>query len=179
MKNHRMGTILLFLWVLVYWLFAHDYVRYNYFHEVEYQRTIEKYAKQNGLRPEFVAAVIYTESRFQPEAQSHIGAMGLMQIMPDTAAWVAKEQGTKVQNLNEPEENIRIGTWYLRDLYQSYRVPVLVLAAYNAGRGHVDEWIRQYDWKERVPAIEEIPFPETREFIRSVQKYEEVYRDKF
>ncbi len=171
----------LFMLVFGFWYFLYgaDYIAYNYFHKVSYPALVETYAKQNDLPPELVAAVIFTESRFQEKAVSPRGAIGLMQLMPVTAHWIAEQRDTKVRSLADPEENIANGTWYLRYLYDHFHSPVLALAAYNAGRGHVEEWMDTYGWHDRAPAVEEIPFPETREFVASVLHYQAVYAEYF
>ncbi len=173
------GMILLALWLLVYWGHWRDFIDVNWFHRPAYERLITWHAEKNHLEPSLVAAVIYTESRFETKAVSGRGAVGLMQLMPDTAQWVAEQQHAAVGNLHDPGDNIRLGAWYLRYLLDEFHSPVLALAAYNAGRGHVEEWIRQYGWQKREPAIDEIPFGETREFVRSVLHHEALYREQW
>lgn len=176
MMRSKWLVILAICWLFWYWGWADDYMRYNVFYRVAYQSTIFHYAKENRLDPHLVAAVIYTESRFQSNAKSDRGAIGLMQLMPETAQWIAAQHGSSVIKLETPEENIRIGTWYLRYLLDEYDSTVLALAAYNAGRGHVDEWIEKYRWKENGFTIDDIPFGETREFVRNVLRYQSAYQ---
>ncbi len=179
MNKNKTAVLLLFAWLVVYFFGMHDYVRYNYFHRVGYRNLIEKYAEENNLRPELVAAVIYTESRFQPRAKSDRGAVGLMQLLPETAEWIAQERGIALKSLTDPEENICIGTSYLSYLRNRFNSPVVVLAAYNAGQGHVEEWFSIGEWNEKNPEIDEIPFSETKEFVRKVLYYENVYSEQF
>lgn len=130
---------------------------------------IQESAAQEDLSPYFLEAVILTESKFDKQAVSHVGAVGMMQLMPETAQWISEESGLPAESLSRPEENIPLGAWYLRYLLELYHNnEVLALAAYNAGRGNVDQWIEDYNWDEGFNRMNEIPFPETREFVKSV-----------
>lgn len=156
-----------------------DLVATHVFHRLAHKNLILHYAQVYDVPPERIAAVIYTESRFRAAAVSSRGAVGLMQLMPTTAAWIAEQEGETLGDLTTPAENIRRGSWYLHYLYETFPSPILALAAYNAGRGHVEEWIRVYGWEQKPPQVEDIPFPETREFIRRVMEMEEVYYPEF
>ena len=115
-----------------------------------YEELVLEHSKRHSLRPELVRAVIQVESGFDPRATSPKGAMGLMQLMPQTA------RSLGVLNAYDPEENIRGGTTYLRQLLNKYGTEQLALAAYNAGPGAVDKY-------DGVP-----PYRETRDYIRKV-----------
>ncbi len=130
---------------------------------------IAESAERQQISPSLLEALILTESKFDEKAVSHVGAVGMMQLMPDTAQWISEESGLPADKLDNPEENIPLGAWYIDYLLQKYHNnEVLALAAYNAGRGNVDHWILQYHWKEGFDDIDQIPFPETREFVKSV-----------
>lgn len=99
---------------------------------------IVREAKKNGLDPLLVVAVIRCESSFNTFATSHVGAMGLMQVMPDTGVYLAEKRGWKLgktQNLFDPETNIELGAWYLADLIERFGSVEHALVAYNAGPG--------------------------------------------
>lgn len=145
-----------------------------------YRQMIFGESAHSGLDACLVAAIVKTESDFNPGAVSVKGARGLMQIMPETGRWVAGKkglQGFEPDLLFNPEYNVKIGVWYVAELYREYRGDtVLVLAAYNAGRGNVEKWLEQQSWTGERDSIDQIPFPETRQFIRKVLFYQQVYR---
>src|ERR671917_466104 len=133
---------------------------------------IRQQAAEKNVDASLIAAVIYTESRFRDQT-SHAGAKGLMQLMPETADYIAhKSGGTRFEraDLATPQINIAYGTWYLRYLLDKYHGnTVLTLAAYNAGEGKVDEWWRAAaDRGERFRVADHIPFPETRHYVSKV-----------
>lgn len=125
----------------------------SYYHVVEgengntitYQALIERYAAEYNLRPAFVAAVIRNESSFRTDAESNVGARGLMQLMPDTAEWIAGKLGDSAYSfdrLYDAETNIRYGCWYLNYLSKLFRGDaVLVSSAYHAGQTTVTRWL--------------------------------------
>ena len=126
-------------------------------------------AEEENISPSLLEAVILTESKFDEKAVSHVGAVGMMQLMPDTAHWISEESGLPSDNLASPDQNIPLGAWYLNYLLKKYHNnEVFALAAYNAGRGNVDEWIEKNKWPEGFTDMEKTPFPETREFVKSV-----------
>jgi soluble lytic murein transglycosylase len=126
-------------------------------------------AEAEQLSPELLEAVMLTESKFDETAVSHVGAVGMMQLMPETAHWIAEESGLPADQLDKPEQNIPLGAWYLEYLLKKYNNnEVLALAAYNAGRGNVDQWMKEKKWGKDFHDISQIPFPETREFVKTV-----------
>jgi peptidoglycan lytic transglycosylase len=144
------------------------YARLRY--PLEYEHIVRGHARQYDLDAALLAAVIYRESKFDPDARSSSGALGLMQLLPDTAEGIAQLTGGsrfEVDDLFDPEINVRYGSFYLRRLLRKYDDERLALAAYNAGQANVDEWIASGE--------EEIPFPETREFVDNVLEAREIY----
>ena len=131
------------------------------------------------LQPEFLQAVIAVESKYNERAVSHIGAIGVMQLVPETAKWISEESGIPYGDLKKPEINIPLGAWYLRYLLDKYDGNLeLALAAYNAGRGNVDEWIETKQWPRDFNDIQQIPFPETREFVKLVIQTKEELKEE-
>lgn len=148
-----------------------------------HREVIERYANKYGVDPLLVVAVIRVESRFEQNAVSRKGALGLMQLMPATAHWIASQLG--VTGLTEemilkPEINIRFGIWYLANLASEFNHnQELILAAYNAGRGRVASWLAEGVWSGRYEDLADIPFTETRNYVfrvsRAYSRYQELY----
>ena len=150
------------------WLYPYDYRSY-----------IETSAAQQRADPFLVAAVIKHESKFQPTARSDGGAVGLMQLMPQTAAWIAGQLGEPFTEdyLYDPALNIRYGVWYLAELEREFGGnDILALAAYNAGRGNVRDWMEHSHWTDQFDEIDAIPYPETRLYVRRVLEDREQYK---
>jgi soluble lytic murein transglycosylase len=137
---------------------------------LRYSEYVRIHAQRHGLDPALLAAVIYQESRFRPGAKSASGAIGLMQLTPETARGIAiRTHGSAfhTKDLYNPEINIRYGAWYLDNLFKKYGNERLVLAAYNAGQGNVDRW--------RANG-QSIQFAETRAYVEQVEDVKQIYR---
>jgi soluble lytic murein transglycosylase len=140
---------------------------------LRYDHIVRGHAQNYELDPALVAAVIYQESKFKADARSSSGAIGLMQLLPDTAKGIALHTGGtrfRIDDLYNPEINIRYGAWYLRHLLQKYGDERTALAAYNAGQRNVDRW------RSNGGAIE---FPETRAYVKRVEDLKQIYRDAY
>lgn len=151
----------------------------SYIYPYDYRSYIETSAAQQHTDPYLVAAVIRQESKFHADAESNGGAVGLMQLMPQTAAWIAGRLGEPFTRdyLYDPALNIRYGVWYLAELEQEFRGnEILTLAAYNAGRGNVRDWMERYRWTDAFDEIDAIPYPETRLYVRRVLEDREQYK---
>jgi soluble lytic murein transglycosylase len=150
---------------------------------LRHEDIIRQQARDKGLDPALIAAVIYTESRFRPGQVSNAGAQGLMQITPATAHEIARKSGGtqfEIRDLDTPQVNISYGAWYLRYLLGRYGGnATLALAAYNGGEGNVDRWVDRAQQRERDLAIGEIPFPETRHYVRAVHEAHVEYRRSY
>ena len=138
----------------------------------EYLAYVEKYSSEYNVPEELVWAVIKTESGFDSSAESGVGAVGLMQLMPETFVEITTyrlKEGLDPGMRYDPETNIRYGTYYLSFLYDRYNDWDAAIAAYNAGLGNVDQWI------VNDPNLEDIPFKETRNYLKKVNKTQEKY----
>ncbi|HET6173881.1 MAG TPA: lytic transglycosylase domain-containing protein [Gaiellales bacterium] len=147
---------------------------------LRYPDIVRTHARNYNLDPALLAAVIYSESRFRPHVRSARGAIGLMQLLPSTAEGIAtRTGGTKFvpSDLDNPELNVRYGSWYLRHLRQHYRARpdamTLALAAYNAGMANVDSWVANTprDRPLRIPSA----FQETRAYLDGVEHARKIY----
>ncbi len=138
---------------------------------LRYATIVRVHATENHLDPALLAAVIESESKFDPNARSSAGAIGLMQLTPTTAKGIALyTRGTRfrVSDLTDPDINVRYGAWYLRHLLDRYHDDErLALAAYNAGEDNVDRWRN---------AHEGIQFSETRHYVSRVERLRKIYR---
>jgi soluble lytic murein transglycosylase len=140
---------------------------------LRYTDYVRTHAKNYELDPAFLASVIYVESKFDASARSASGAIGLMQLTPGTAHGIATRTGGsafQLSDLDDPEINIRYGSWYLNHLFKKYGDERLVLAAYNAGQGNVDKWLENG---------QSIQFPETSAYVDRVEELKHVYRDAY
>lgn len=139
---------------------------------------VEK-AEKNSVSPSLVAAIIYQESRFDRRARSEKGAVGLMQLLPSTAEWVASKNGEETGDLHDPERNIELGTEYLRYLIHKYHDQRLALAAYNGGETNINRVVEERKDRSTSEVIAAIPFRETRDYVRNVTLTQERYQDYY
>lgn len=191
-KGKRSGClpfllVLLVLCVAGYFFWHTDYAQKRFVYTWPYAAEIHKYSAQYRVDPFLAVAVIKNESGFKPDAESKTGALGLMQIMPETGAWIAKSTdfpNFKAKMLILPELNIKFGCWYLKELEEEFSSnEILMLAAYNAGRGTVKNWMKEYSWGFDFGDISAIPFDDTRNYVRKVlndrDSYEHLYKNSF
>jgi soluble lytic murein transglycosylase len=137
---------------------------------LHYSEFVRVHAHEHNLDPALMAAVIYQESKFDRNAKSSSGAIGLMQLTPSTAHGIAIRTGGSAfhtSDLYDADINIRYGAWYLHNLFIKYGSEKLVLAAYNAGQGNVDKWRARG---------EPIQFAETRAYVKRVEHLKSIYR---
>ena len=141
---------------------------------------MSKYAKEYSVPQNFVWSIMRAESRYNPEAESPVGAKGLMQLMPYTASHLLNllGQNTKQElNLKDPQLNIQLGTRYLNRLLKQFKNQLpLAAAAYNAGPHRVKSWLSKFGELELDEFIEHIPFVETRNYVKRVTKFFGTYK---
>lgn len=192
-KTHgRLYSWLLLLGVLLVigfggWkIWSSDTVQMRFVYMWDYQQDIVTYSKKNNVDPFLVAAIIKNESNFKHDAVSRVGAVGLMQIMPETGRWIAEQMGLENyqdSDLYQTRKNIRMGCWYVGELEHEFQHNlVLLMVAYNAGRGQTHEWMQENGWGYNFNDIKSIPYPDTREYVAKVMqdrdKYYLLYKDK-
>lgn len=183
---HRLKYLLLGIVLVIAIVVAiassEDFQR-KYVYPFPYRNQVELYSQRYHVDISLIAGIIMTESKFDTKAQSEHGAIGLMQMMPETATWVAsqmEDDDFQPEALRDATISIKYGTWYFAQLLEEYQGnQILAIAAYNAGRGNVNEWMEEYHWGYDFANYNEIPFPETREYVRKVLKNEAKYRQLY
>lgn len=146
-------------------------------HPFRYRSLVEDYSREQGLDPALVAAMILNESSFNSDAESRLGARGLMQLMPDTAEWIAGKlnETFDFDRMFDPETNIRFGCWFLGYLSRKFDGdPVKMVAGYHAGGGAVDEWLADPAYSQDGK-LTEIPYEGTDRYVQKVMNAYEIY----
>lgn len=154
---------------------------WRWMYPIGYQALIQDAASSIQVDPLLVASVIRVESKFQKEDVSHAGAIGLMQLMPDTALWIANQAQTEGKpikgydagqtsaGLGIPTVNIQLGSWYIHHLIDQFQGnEVAAIAAYNAGPQRVQQWLASGQWDGQLVTSDKIPVGETRHFVGRV-----------
>jgi len=175
--KRRIKMFLILLFIVGFGIFIYFYlppILSDAMYPLEYRDWVKKYAQEGELNPNYVAAVIFSESRFNPNATSPVGARGLMQIMPGTGTGIAKQLGESatysVDKLYDPETNIRYGCFYLSGLVHKYALSSsLPLIAYNGGVGLADRY------SINAATLNS----ETSYYVVKVQKNEQIYNQLY
>ncbi len=184
LRKKRLYLLLLFILLAV--LFYNSDWLGKMIYPIKYSQDIQISAKNHRIDPLLVAAIIRVESNYKTDLRSKKGAIGLMQLMPDTAGWIIEKAGYSKETMRALERadvNIEIGSWYLRSLFNQFSGnEIAVIAAYNAGPGKVKKWLEQQTWDGSLERIDGIPFGETRHYVRRVvyyyNKYQKIYGDE-
>lgn len=168
----------------------------RWIYPIHYQEEIVSSARHYELDPLWISAIIRVESNYRPNTVSSDGATGVMQIMPDTARWIAEVSpefsDSSPDILSIPKMNIQMGSWYIRyllDFFSEYfdvngidnerdRLAI-VSASYNAGQGTVKGWLTSGRWDGRVKTSRQIPFDETRHYVQRIDYYFKKYKNLY
>lgn len=149
---------------------------------LRYQEIVNRYAEQYDLPPSLLYAVIRTESHFQEDAVSRVGAKGLMQLMDTTYEWIQTKipgEAEPLSRIFEPEINIRCGAKVLDVLHDLFSEPETAIAAYNAGNGTVSKWLKDERYSADGKTLKDIPYTETAHYVERVveaqKRYQELY----
>lgn len=164
--------------VLLFVLCFIAYCALSIYFPMKHYDVIEKYSQEYDLDPALVCAIIKTESNFNENAQSHKGARGLMQLMPDTIDWAVTKipiENFSYANIEEPDVNIQIGCWILNYLNSNLHNEQLSIAAYNAGIGNVNKWLDNADYSYDGENLHNIPYEETKNYVKKVELYKNIY----
>ncbi len=190
MKHFRRHVVvsvsLVILLIAGYFLVSRGY---NYFlkqiYPLKYTEIVEKESTDSGLDPALVYAVIKAESGFDPNAVSHAGAIGLMQLTPDTFDWIQSKSKNDpnlilTEDIYSPSVNIRYGCKLLKLLLEKYSDQRTAISAYNAGIGTVNGWLKDGTISKDGVSLDRIPYAETSKYVDSVldnyKKYKNLYQ---
>lgn len=179
----RKRYLLVLLVGLLFLLFVKSEWIEKLMYPIEYHETIVEKAAIYELDPLLVAAIIRVETNYKVGLVSRKGALGVMQLMPDTANWIMeqtkqKQRWSMDELMNEVEPNIELGAWYIHSLLKQFdQNGAAAVAAYNAGPGNVNQWLRKQVWDGQLETAKtQIPFPETRLYVQRVFHYYSKYK---
>ncbi|GAA4712306.1 lytic transglycosylase domain-containing protein [Brevibacillus fulvus] len=182
-KKQQASVLLIFLFAV--FILINTPLVWKWMYPIKYEQEILTAAKQYQVSPYLILAIIRSESAFDYDRVSKKGAVGLMQVMPDTAQWVI-EQANLAKNeqvpLTEPGLNISIGTWYMAFLLERFDGDLVkAVAAYNAGPSNVNAWLEKSQWDGTIERVQDIPVGETRHYVQRVfyfqDRYQKIYSD--
>ena len=144
---------------------------------MEYREIVEKVSAEEGIAEHVLYAVIYTESSFDAEAVSKVGAVGLMQLLPSTAEWLTEREGVEYteEMLTDPEFSVRYGAKFLKILYDRYNNWDAAHAAYHAGFGRVDSWLEEGIAHYEEGQLVGIPIDATEFYVNRLRELREKY----
>ncbi|MBD7912191.1 MULTISPECIES: lytic transglycosylase domain-containing protein [Clostridium] len=175
----KFRKLIAFVILIIIAFFSGQYLLKECIFPFRHKEAIIKYSKENDLDPYFVVAVIMAESRFEKDAKSHKNALGLMQITEGTGKWIAEEMELtdySPDKLYNEEYNIKMGCWYLNNLREEFGEMDLYIAAYNAGRGRVNEWLLNKNYSSDGKTLNYIPYKETKKYVDKVKTYYRIYK---
>lgn len=174
--------IILIILFMVYKGFNIENKILMHFYTKEYEEYVYKYSKELNIDPMLAFAIIKTESNFKEDIVSRSGAIGLMQLMEDTAKEQAEKLGMSYnsETLYNPEDNIKLGLYYFDTLFNYFDENyVLAFVAYNAGLGNTNKWIKEGILKENGEGTENIPFTETNMYVRKIIRNYRIYNNLY
>lgn len=189
-KRRRPAVTLMILLVVVVLAGTGIYFGYGFFMEqaypLRYEDIVTREAEKYEIDPALVYGVIRSESSFRPEVVSHAGAIGLMQLTPETFDWLQQKANAgehmASERLKDPDTNIRYGVYFLSLLKERFQSEREMLAAYNAGMGAVSRWLEDGAYSADGRTLTEIPYPETETYVQRVLKsrgmYDKLYFEK-
>lgn len=167
---------------IAFFLYKTDFYR-DYFYPKKYTRYVIEYSSQNNIDENFVYAVIRTESGFDENAVSDVGARGLMQLMDTAFEWVqfriSEDRDVTYDDMFDPQYNIEYGSFMLGFLYERYDSYELAAAAYHSGMTRVDNWLKDGTIDAKAPDIDDIPSDVTRHYIKKVMKAYNAYKNLY
>lgn len=180
-KKHRGAAIIIILLIAAL-LCAAGYFGYKYYeaasHPLKYTDYVGRYAAANGIDKYLVYAVIKTESGFDSNAVSGVGARGLMQIMEETFDWISyklNDDEAVYADMFDPEQNIRYGCYLLGYLCDEFDDTNAAIAAYHAGLGNVNKWLSDSRYSADGVHLDNIPISDTAHYVDKINKAMDIY----
>ena len=172
-------AILWCYWIFFIICFVNGMILRNYFYPFKYKKEVIFYSEYYDLNPALVLSIINAESGFDSAAESSAGAIGLMQITPKTANYIAERTGAVNYDLTAPDTNIDFGCYYIKYLLNKFENVSTAIAAYNAGEGNVSLWLEDKSCSEDGTTLIRIPFNETKVYVKKIEesfiKYKKLY----
>ena len=163
-------AIICLFWGVLIVLNMNTCITKKYVYPLKNKETVFYFADMYGLERALVLSVIKVESDFDKNAESHAGALGLMQITPDTAKYIASLQGITTYDLKDARTNVNFGCFYIKYLMQRFKNVNTAMVAYNAGEGNVSLWLNNSEYSDDKITLKKIPFSESREYINKINK---------
>ena len=154
---------------------------YAYFYPMTYKEQITQYSKQYDVDAALIASIANVESGFNNNAVSNKGAIGVMQLLPSTAEWLAEKlkMSYSKDQLFDEEYNIKLGTFYLSYLISYFGNEKSAVCAYNAGQGNVKNWLANKEYSSDGKMLSKIPFKETENYLKKINKNYSFYKTKY
>lgn len=180
-KRRRRVLLPLLLIVLAVLFIQSDWIG-RWIYPISYKEEIKLSAAKYDLDPLLIAAIIRVESNYRATAVSPKGAVGIMQIMPDTAEWIVQKgdfgEGMSAKQAgSDVHTGITLGAWYVKELHRQFEGSLpKALAAYNAGPGKVRQWLDEGRWDGTEAKLSDIPYGETRHYVQRVLYYYKKYQ---
>lgn len=181
----KLGNFLLviFLVALAFGIFNIENICKKYIYPMEYEDFVNQHSLSTEIDKHLIYAVIKTESNFNPDATSNVGARGLMQIMEDAFEWVKfrmnDESDISYDDMYDPYYNIKYGSYLLKLLYEEYGNTETAVAAYHSGRGSVNEWLKNKEYSSDGKKLDKIPSETTAHYVDKVMKSYEAYSNLY
>ncbi len=171
-----LSGVMVVCWAIIITLGVGTIVARKFFYPIKYQNEIVGYADKYGLDRTLIFAVCRVESSFNQGAVSKAGAVGIMQITPSTAEYIAKNLGLENYDITSLATNLDFGCYYLKYLLAKFPVQNTALCAYNAGEGKVSEWLKDKSLSTDGKTLKKIPYEESKNFVKRVNKSLHAYR---
>ena len=176
--------VLLLAALLLFWTRVWQPKKMRLIYPLLYREELLAASAEFEIDPCMLAALVYCESSYQADAVSHVGAIGLMQIMPETGQWLSGKVDLEgeyaTERLYEPEVNLRLGCWYLDYLYDRYDGQWQeALTAYIAGQGQVDKWLKDPELSADGKHLDVIPGQDVKEYAAKVMRIHENYKTAY